>query len=817
MSEKYTRPFFYIGVILILFLAPVSQVIPINFMQSQTASATGGIVLNGTKTTSGSVVLPLFQITLSNFNVGTGSDRVLVVGVEANTASVSSITFGGVSLTKAVSSFTNNDAELWYLKNPSSTPANIVVTLSAPAQVVVGAYSFFGVSQTNPVPTTATNHNTIANSPTISITTAYSNSWVLDSTAINGGATLSSPTCTQRWNINVPNALNGGITGASSSTIKASAGSVTCSWTASRSDLWDDVAIEVKASAVSSAPTNPTSAAISTTQIKLSWTTPSDNGGSSIIGYKIQRASTSWVDVVNNTGSTLTNYNVTSLAANSVYKFHIAAWNDVGLGTYSSNVTGYTLPNTPTNLTATTISSSQINLSWTAPTGGNGTLNGYKIERSTNGGSTWSTIVANTTNTGTTYSNTGLASGTTYTYHVSALNSGGASSPSSTASATTSGTTQGKSSTGILVPMYLDPYSSTPCDNHSCFAWNSVNTTKINHPLVPLFVIANPGNDIFVNGGPGSPPHDPTAPCAFESGYSGNRTRDYENGIGNLTSQGVVVLGYVDAPPATTEANVEGNVTVWQQCYPGIKGIFLDDMPSFTTTGSQDHYKHITDYIHNTAHLAYSFGNPGNDLLKSYQGKLDLLDIYEDFVGDSDPNAAKLTNSTLQGNGVPGNPSNWHTLYDKGTYSFLQYNKASITQKTVQNASVYVGFMYFTDDTASDGNPWNSISSYLGTLASYLDNPSVLSTIQAKDTSNNLLNATITIHQSGNLVRKGITNNTYFTYNETSGWQFVLNATSLSGYTFCNWDDNSTNPVRMISPTQSLIYTANYKSGVSCP
>lgn len=146
MSEKYTRPFFYIGVILILFLAPVSQVIPINFMQSQTASATGGIVLNGTKTTSGSVVLPLFQITLSNFNVGTGSDRVLVVGVEANTASVSSITFGGVSLTKAVSSFTNNDAELWYLKNPSSTPANIVVTLSAPAQVVVGAYSFFGVS-----------------------------------------------------------------------------------------------------------------------------------------------------------------------------------------------------------------------------------------------------------------------------------------------------------------------------------------------------------------------------------------------------------------------------------------------------------------------------------------------------------------------------------------------------------------------------------------------------------------------------------------------------------------------------------------------
>jgi fibronectin type III domain protein len=102
-----------------------------------------------------------------------------------------------------------------------------------------------------------------------------------------------------------------------------------------------------------------------------------------------------------------------------------------------------TPPQPPTNLSATVASTSQINLSWTAPTDNGGSpVTGYKIERSTDGSSTWNTIVSNTGNTGTKYSNTGLASGTTYTYRVSAINIIGTSSPSNTASATTSGTTQ---------------------------------------------------------------------------------------------------------------------------------------------------------------------------------------------------------------------------------------------------------------------------------------------------------------------------------------------------------------------------------------
>src|SRR2546422_2023815 len=96
-----------------------------------------------------------------------------------------------------------------------------------------------------------------------------------------------------------------------------------------------------------------------------------------------------------------------------------------------------TIPSAPTNLSATAVSPSQINLIWTAPTNNGGSaITGYKIERSTDGGTTWGTIVASTVNSW--YSNSFLSANTTYTYRVSAINAIGTSLPSSTASATTS-------------------------------------------------------------------------------------------------------------------------------------------------------------------------------------------------------------------------------------------------------------------------------------------------------------------------------------------------------------------------------------------
>ena len=207
-----------------------------------TSSSTNGITLNNVQSTYGAVSSSN-QITLGNFDSGSGNNKLLVVGISADNSDVNSITFNGISMTRKAGSFYNNDAEFWYLKNPSGT-GDIVVTMNGQTSAVVGAYSFSGVNQTTPLPTSTTKHNTTPNSPNITITTKFANDWVLDLPSIYGGSTLGSPTCAQQWDANVPDS----ITGASSSKIVPTPSAVTCKWTASSGDLWDDAAIEIKAS-----------------------------------------------------------------------------------------------------------------------------------------------------------------------------------------------------------------------------------------------------------------------------------------------------------------------------------------------------------------------------------------------------------------------------------------------------------------------------------------------------------------------------------------------------------------------------------------
>ena len=100
--------------------------------------------------------------------------------------------------------------------------------------------------------------------------------------------------------------------------------------------------------------------------------------------------------------------------------------------------TGATVPGAPTGLTATASGTTAINLSWSAPgsTGGSA-ITGYKIEVSPNGTDTWTTHLADTTNTNTTYAHTGLAASTTRHYRVSAINTIGTSAASNVDDATT--------------------------------------------------------------------------------------------------------------------------------------------------------------------------------------------------------------------------------------------------------------------------------------------------------------------------------------------------------------------------------------------
>lgn len=104
-----------------------------------------------------------------------------------------------------------------------------------------------------------------------------------------------------------------------------------------------------------------------------------------------------------------------------------------------------TPPLAPTGLTATAVSSSRIDLSWSNVAD----EAGYRIERSLNPSSGFEDIGSTQTDV-TSFQDTGLASNTTYYYRVLAFNGGGPSPYSNTASATTQAVSQPPVS-GILL------------------------------------------------------------------------------------------------------------------------------------------------------------------------------------------------------------------------------------------------------------------------------------------------------------------------------------------------------------------------------
>ncbi|VIO79406.1 Exoglucanase B [Bradyrhizobium ivorense] len=128
---------------------------------------------------------------------------------------------------------------------------------------------------------------------------------------------------------------------------------------------------------------------------------------------------------------------LTALAPNTTYNYRVRSIDAAGNEQIGSNGTFKTAaapdtipPSTPTGLTATAVSSTQINLSWNASTD-NVAVTGYQIFRD-------GTQIG--TSTTTSFSNTGLSPGTSYSYTVRAVdaaaNPSGQSQPASTTTLT---------------------------------------------------------------------------------------------------------------------------------------------------------------------------------------------------------------------------------------------------------------------------------------------------------------------------------------------------------------------------------------------
>jgi predicted phage tail protein len=208
---------------------------------------------------------------------------------------------------------------------------------------------------------------------------------------------------------------------------------------------------DVTCTAVPTAPTGVTATALSTSQINLTWGSVTPPAGCSALTYAVHQ-STDASFTPSDANRVATNlptpgYSSTGLSPSTAYHFIVRAVDSAGASPGSTKASATTQAAAPTctvvptapSVTATSFSSSQINLSWSAvssPPGCSGVT--YAVYQSTDASFTPSDSNRAAINLATTgYSSTGLSPSTTYYFVVRAVNAAGASPSSTRASAAT--------------------------------------------------------------------------------------------------------------------------------------------------------------------------------------------------------------------------------------------------------------------------------------------------------------------------------------------------------------------------------------------
>ena len=196
-------------------------------------------------------------------------------------------------------------------------------------------------------------------------------------------------------------------------------------------NAWDpqvsQVAITFNAGGVT-APSQPTglTATPADTKVTLNWTQVPG------VTYNVYRSTSTGTETLLTSGLTGATYIDTAVTNGTTYYYKVAAVNSGGTSILSAEASAtpqIAAPTAPTGLTAAA-GNTTVGLSWTAPAG----AASYNIYRGTSLGGEAATPIA-TGVTANTYTDTGLTTGTTYYYKVSAVNAGGLSPQSNEASA----------------------------------------------------------------------------------------------------------------------------------------------------------------------------------------------------------------------------------------------------------------------------------------------------------------------------------------------------------------------------------------------
>ena len=235
-------------------------------------------------------------------------------------------------------------------------------------------------------------------------------------------------------------------------------------------------------------------------------------------------------------------------------------------------------------------------------------------------------------------------------------------------------------SAGVIVPLYTQPSDSS---------WSELITTKNDNPSVPIVAIINP------DSGPGSGASD-----------------QWANGIDELRSAGITVIGYVPTGYGTDPlSTVESQVQDYSSWYR-LSGIFFDEMANDNGTGNcpwtctvQQYYQDLVSYS-STVGYNFTVGNPGMSTDPSFHGIMSVLLIYEN---SGSPSSYALKSATMG--------------YDKSRYASISIGVGLNSTAEISSAS-YVGWIYMTNActgrSVSVCNPYNGLPSYFSELVSNL-------------------------------------------------------------------------------------------------
>jgi len=240
------------------------------------------------------------------------------------------------------------------------------------------------------------------------------------------------------------------------------------------------------------------------------------------------------------------------------------------------------------------------------------------------------------------------------------------------------------SQTGIVIPLYTYPTDSS---------WSTLITVHNGHPSVPMIAIINPSN------GPGT--YDP----------------NFAIGINSLTTNGIIVLGYVHTgfgfgglrPIATIESLID-NYSSWYT----VNGILFDEMANIA--GDEAYYTTLSTYALSKGYT-YTMGNPGTSTIPSYIGTENSMCIYE---SSGLPSLTTLASSTF------------NLLYPKSNFCYIALGIAY--NPTFENSSSqYVQWLYMTD--ASGSNPYNKLPTYFSQEVATLDGNTTTTTTSTTTTT----------------------------------------------------------------------------------